>query len=164
VRIEGNAGVLNMAGILGKQFGRLGEVVFLVGFWGAVASSLLGVWQSVPYLFLNFVRSSRPAGDGPNEQGVSHRNSWPYRGYLLFMTFPPMLLLLIGRPVWLVVSYAALGALFMPFLATTLLFLNNRQKDMGALRNGLWANACLVFCILLFGILGAKQIIDKVLH
>jgi Mn2+/Fe2+ NRAMP family transporter len=163
VRIEGNAGVLNMAGILGKQFGRWGEIVFLVGFWGAVASSLLGVWQSVPYLFVNLVRTSRPATNIGSPAGLQRR-SLPYRGYLLFMTFPPMLLLLLGRPVWLVISYAALGALFMPFLATTLLFMNNRRAEMGALRNGIWSNAGLILCILLFGILGCREILDKVLH
>jgi hypothetical protein len=29
--------------------------VFLLGFWGAVFSSVLGVWQSAPYLFADFV-------------------------------------------------------------------------------------------------------------
>jgi len=160
IRIEGNRGVLDMAGILGQQFGTWGEWVFLVGFWGAVASSLLGVWQSVPYLYFNFVHAARP---GTDDARIDHR-SRAYRGYLLFMTFPPMLLLLLGRPVWLVVSYAALGALFMPFLAATLLVLNNRRADLGALRNGPWANAGLVLCILLFGILGVLQISERVLR
>ena len=164
VRIEGNSGVLNMAGMLGSRFGRVGEIVFLVGFWGAVASSLLGVWQSVPYLFFNFVHSARPQEDDAQRQFGIHRRSRPYRGYLLFLTFPPMLLLMLERPVWLVIAYAALGALFMPFLATTLLFMNNRRAEMGALRNGFWANAGLLLCILLFGILGFREILDKVLR
>ena len=41
------------------------------------------------------------------DRAVSPRG-WLYRGYVLFMTFPPMLLLLLGRPVWLVVAYANL--------------------------------------------------------
>ena len=178
IRVEGNTGVLDMATILGQQFGRAGELVFLVGFWGAVASSLLGVWQSVPYLFFNFLRAARPnvprvdasaatgTGEGidPATAGGIQRRSLPYRGYLLFMTFPPMLLLTIDRPVWLVVSYAALGALFMPFLATTLLFMNNRRDEMGSLRNGPLANLGLLLCIILFGILGARQLVDKVLR
>jgi len=32
---------------------------FLVGAWGAVFSSLLGVWQSVPYLFADCWRLIR---------------------------------------------------------------------------------------------------------
>jgi hypothetical protein len=35
------------------------------------------------------------------------------------MTFPPMVLFTLGEPVYLVITYAALGSLFMPFLALT---------------------------------------------
>jgi len=161
IPIEGNRGVLNMAALLGNQFGRWGEIVFLVGFWGAVASSLLGVWQSVPYLFFNFLA---PRSIDSGDSLEISRHHWHYRGYLLFMTFPPMLLLGLGRPVWLIVAYAALGALFMPFLAATLLYLNNRRSIMGELRNGPWANVGLILCIVLFGVLGVIQIVDKVLR
>jgi Mn2+/Fe2+ NRAMP family transporter len=162
IRIEGSSGVLNMAGLLGTRFGQWGEWLFLVGFWGAVASSLLGVWQSVPYLYFDFVHSAK-SGRGVAPRHVDRRSA-AYRGYLLFMTFPPMLLLTLERPIWLVVSYAALGALFMPFLAGTLLALNNRRAEMGRLRNGRWANAGLVLCVLLFGLLGFMQISDRVLR
>lgn len=164
ITIEGNRGVLNMAALLGNQFGRWGEIVFLVGFWGAVASSLLGVWQSVPYLFFNSLTSLTPrqVTTGPSLQISRHSRS--YRGYLLFMTFPPMLLLGLGRPVWLIITYAVLGALFMPFLAATLLFLNNRKSEMAQLRNGPWSNLGLILCIVLFGVLGFMKIVDKVLR
>jgi len=74
------------------------------------------------------------------------------------MTFPPMLLLLLDKPVWLVVAYAAIGSLFMPFLAVTLLVLNNRARDMGAMKNGLWANAGLILSLLLFAYLAASHL------
>jgi Mn2+/Fe2+ NRAMP family transporter len=148
IEVAGRGGVLEMATILGESFGRPGELVFLFGFWGAVASSLLGVWQGVPYLFGDSIAMLRRPGSAPIE-ARRRRKSSSYRGYLLFMTFPPMLLLLLGRPVWLVVAYAALGSLFMPFLALTLLLLNNRAR-MGSLRNGWLANSLLVVCVLLF--------------
>ena len=73
------------------------------------------------------------------------------------MTFPPMLLLLWGRPIWLVVIYAVLGSLFMPFLAATLLFMNNDRRVMGSLGNGWLANSALVLCLGLFlYLLGAE--------
>jgi Mn2+/Fe2+ NRAMP family transporter len=81
-----------------------------------------------------------------------------YRAYALFMTFPPMLLLLLDRPVWLVVAYAAVGALFMPFLAGTLLVLNNRRRELGELANGFWANAGLVLSLLLFAYLAVESL------
>ena len=35
---------------------------------------------------------------------------------------------------------------------------------MGELRNGLWSNLGLILCIVLFGVLGVMQILDKVLR
>jgi Mn2+/Fe2+ NRAMP family transporter len=198
IRIEGNRGVLEMAGILGRRFGRAGELVFLVGFWAAVASSLLGVWQGVPYLFAHYVGLLRrptapaPAGSSMPEEGpvtpetpagppspeprmpraepvtpdvpappVSTRGRL-YRGYLLFMTFPPMVLLALQKPVWLIVVYAAVGALFMPFLAGTLLVLNNRRDRLGSLRNGVVANLGLLLCLALFAYLAIREITSAV--
>ena len=79
------------------------------------------------------------------------------------MTFPPMLLLLLDKPVWLVVAYAAVGSLFMPFLAVTLLILNNRRQEMGGLANGLWANAGLVFSLLIFAYLALDRLRVEIL-
>jgi Mn2+/Fe2+ NRAMP family transporter len=49
--------VANLADVLKDKLGSIGTLAkwaFLVGAWGAVFSSLLGVWQSVPYLFADF--------------------------------------------------------------------------------------------------------------
>jgi Mn2+/Fe2+ NRAMP family transporter len=148
VGIAGRAGLLVLASHLGERFGGTGEFLFLLGFWAAVASSLLGVWQGVPYLFdqtLSLLRRL-PCDDDP----ARTRRKSTYRGFLLFMTFPPMALLLLERPVWLVIVYAALGALFMPFLAATLLVLGNRRSRMGRLKNGFVVNVALLLCLVLF--------------
>ncbi len=154
--VEGSGGVLRMAAMLSERFGHAGELVFLGGFWGAVASSLLGVWQGVPYLFADFVGLLRGAGPGAS---VS-RTGGLYRGYLLFMTFPPMALFLLGRPVWLIVAYAALGALFMPFLAAALLYLNNRRDLVGELHNRWLANLAGALALVLFAALGVRSLVD----
>lgn len=161
IRVTGSEGVLQMAGILGERFGRPGELVFLFGFWGAVATSMLGVWQGVPYLFADYVGMLRGRRGDELRRAVAARGPW-YRGYLLFLTLPPMTILAVGKPVWIVVAYAAVGALFMPFLASTLLWMNNRP-ELGGLRNGPFANAGLVICVLLFVYLGFAQIRDRVL-
>src|SRR5690606_16396938 len=83
----------------------VGLWLFLIGFWGAVFSSVLGVWHGVPYLFTNFVahwRSKRTV----LESDVSITRSLLYRGFLCAMCFLPMLLLIFGRPVWIVQLYA----------------------------------------------------------
>ncbi len=54
--------VVDMAARLEATFGRFGPLArwaFLAGAWGAVFSSLLGVWQSVPYLFADLWRLMR---------------------------------------------------------------------------------------------------------
>ena len=46
--------VPRMAAALGNVLGTFGRIAFSVGFWAAVFASLLGVWQSVPYLYADF--------------------------------------------------------------------------------------------------------------
>jgi Mn2+/Fe2+ NRAMP family transporter len=53
---------LELAGQLGGALGPAGKWVFLAGFWGAVFSSLLGVWQSAPYFFADFLLLGRGRG------------------------------------------------------------------------------------------------------
>ncbi len=155
VVVAGSEGVVRLAGMLGEGVAPTWRAVFLIGFWAAVASSIVGVWQGVPYLFAHAAELL----------GLSHNDDRPiarrpvYRGALLAMTFPPMVLLLLDRPVWLIVVYAALGSLFMPFLAATLLILNNRRDLVGDARNRLAANAGLVACLVLFAYLGSVELL-----
>lgn len=157
VVVEGSDSVLRMADMLGGSLGRVGRGVFLVGFWAAVASSIVGVWQGVPYLFAHAVdlMRRRPTG-GPFSR---HR---AYRVWLLLMAGPPMALLLLDRPVWLVIAYAALGSLFMPFLAATLLVLNSRRSLVGGATNGPWSVVALVACLVLVAALAAVELLRLV--
>ena len=64
-----------------------------------------------------------------------------------------MLLLLIGKPVWLIIIYAVAGAFFMPLLALLLLLMNNRHAWLGDLKNGWLTNLVLLSSVLVFGLL-----------
>ena len=55
-----------------------------------------------------------------------------------------------------------LGALFMPFLAVTLLGLLNTSRTPRRWRNGMFTNAVLVVCAVLFVVLGIYQTYDTV--
>lgn len=147
--VQGSALALELAAQLGGVAGPAGRWIFLVGFWGAVFTSMLGVWQGVPYLFADFVRLWRGR---PATEPVDARSPF-YRGYLFFIAVPPMVLLLASRPVWIVLVYTVAGAFFMPFLAATLLYLNNRRDRVGPLRNGRLANTLLALALLLFAYL-----------
>lgn len=158
--VEGSGGVLAMAEMLGQVMGPVGHWTFLVGFWGAVATSLLGVWQGVPYLFADFVGLMQ-GHSGERLRRAADARAPAYRWFLGWLSLPPMALLFFGRPVQLIVVYAVLGALFMPFLAATLLYMNSRRAWVGErLRNGWIAASLLVLCLVLFGYLGATRILD----
>ena len=150
------AGVaLDIAAQIGTVLGAAGSGAFLLGFWGAVFSSILGVWQSAPYLFADFVALRRSGGtaDGP----VGSRGA--YRWYMVAMAvITPVWLLAPVRTIQLI--YATLGAAFLPLLAITLLVLNNRRALVGDLRNGWVVNLLLIATVLVFGYLGVRGISD----
>ena len=156
--ITGPDMVLGVASQLEAVVGPFGKWCFLVGFWSAVFSSMLGVWQGVPYLFADFVQQYTYRPEQP-----SHINtrSPAYRGYLVYLALPPMLLLLADEPVWLVVIYAVAGAFFMPVLSGLLLLMNNRRAWLGDLKNGLLTNLVLLGSILVFGLLLYTEIIKQ---
>jgi len=139
----------------GTRVGQSTALVFLVGVWGAVFTSTLGVWNGVPYLFADFVDAFRGRyGDTPSTSG------WMYRGYLLFLALPPMVLLVLDRPIWVITVYTVTGGLFMPLLAGSLLWLNSRRDLVGDQRNGWWSTAGLVLALLLFVGIAIRQLTD----
>jgi len=158
VEVQGSRSVLTMAEMLGAVLGPLGTWAFRIGFWAAVATSILGVWQGVPYIFCDFVALMKERSEAERRSLVATSSSW-YRGYLLYLAVPPMLLLFMDRPVGVIVLYAAVGSLFMPFLAGTLLYMNSRVDWVGAgMRSGLATNLFLAACLLLFGYLGWTEL------
>jgi Mn2+/Fe2+ NRAMP family transporter len=156
--VQGKGAVLTMASMLEPVLGQVGRFVFLVGFWGAVATSLLGTWQGVPYLFCDFMAAMRRLDEGERRSVVRPSSVW-YRFWLGFLAFPPLILLLFERPVTLIVVYSVLGALFMPFLAATLLYMNSRAAWVGRELTNRWTHViALVLCLVLFGVLAWTEL------
>ncbi|HSP79787.1 MAG TPA: Nramp family divalent metal transporter, partial [Myxococcaceae bacterium] len=164
-RLELEGSGVRVAPLLARQLGELlgppGRWLFLAGFWGAVFSSLLGVWQSVPYLFADFLRLRRGRGER-EPSGAELRRSRAYRLYLVALAVVPLPML------WVSVkqaqlAYAVLGSLFMPLLALTLLLMNNRREWVGErFRNGWVTNALLVATLLLFGVVGYVEAAERI--
>ena len=141
-------------GRFGESAGVAARAVFLVGLWAAVFTSTLGVWQGVPYLFADFVNQLRRR---PREVDEA---SWTYRGALLYLALPPMLLLVIDRPVWVIKLYTITGGLFMPVLAASLLWMTTRRGLMGELRSRWLGVAALAAALALFVVIAARQLLD----
>ncbi len=139
----------------GSAPGNAAGVVFLIGVWGAVFTSTLGVWNGVPYLFADFVNALQGRFDA-----VVDTTGTAYRGYLLYLAVPPMALLFLGRPLWIIKVYTLTGGLFMPLLAASLLWLNSRRDLVGRMRNRVSATATLVLALVLFGLIAIRQLMD----
>ncbi|MBN1650578.1 MAG: Nramp family divalent metal transporter [Bacteroidales bacterium] len=152
--VQGNSMVLALAEKVGETTGSTGKWLFLLGFWGAVFSSMLGVWQGVPYLFSDFVSTS---ASSKKQKGFFYRcfqnKKLSYRLFLLFLALFPLFLLFTNKPVWIIVGYAVIGSFFMPFLAFTLIYLNTKKALLGKLRNKPLVNVLLILALLVFGIL-----------
>ena len=115
----------------------------------AVFSSLLGVWQAVPYVFADWLGIVRGRGADVVGAPVSTRGL-PYRGYLLALALVP--LVQVHHPFRDVQKwYAVMGAAFIPLLAMVLLVLNGRRSWIGARHvNGMLSTIVLVVAVLLF--------------
>jgi Mn2+/Fe2+ NRAMP family transporter len=163
VTVEGQGATvaLVLADQLARVLGPAGKWIFLWGFWGAVFSSLLGVWQSVPYLFADFLHLRRGIIlDESRDKNITKTKE--YRGYLLALALVPIHLL------WFKVQqvqliYAVMGAFFMPLLGLTLLLLNTRPAWVGKDFKNRWiTNLILILILGFFLYIGIGEIIDTV--
>lgn len=140
---------------LGAVAGQVARGAFLAGVWAAVATSMLGVWQGVPYLCVDLWQELGRRRSAPvDPRGL------PYRAVLLWLAVPPMAMLVFDRPVWVVRLYTVASGLFMPLLAGTLLWLGSRRRLMGGLANRWWSNLGLAVALGLFVVLAARQLAD----
>ena len=143
-----------LAGVLGPA----GKYIFLLGFWGAVFTSLLGVWQGIPYMFADFLHLRR-RGSEDSSRPADLTVTPAYHFYLLALGIVPLSLL------WLRVQlvqyiYGIVGALFMPFVALTLLILNNRVRLVGREFKNSWViNLLLALTLAFFSYVGLREVI-----
>jgi Mn2+/Fe2+ NRAMP family transporter len=130
IRIEGGGAelLITLSTRLEEVMGPAGKWLFLVGTLGAVFSSLLGVWQCIPYLFADcwglLENREREALARVDTRSI------PYRSYLILIATVPMLGLFSSfRQVQLL--YTVTGALLFPVLALALLVFNGQSAWVG---------------------------------
>jgi Mn2+/Fe2+ NRAMP family transporter len=156
---EGEQGLLDLGDVLEDRYGAVASTIFLVGFWAAAMSSLVGVWNGVSLMFADFAGSVRGLSEDSPERGAG---STGYKAYILWLTFPPMLLIFFGEPFWLIQLYTVLGAFIMPFLAITLLLILNSERVPREWRNKLVSNALMALTAVLFLVLTFDQVRDLI--
>ena len=152
---QGDAGLVDLAVVLQDRYGQWAGKVFLVGFWAAAMSSLVGVWNGVSLMFADFMTIVR--GGASEDADARGGGKW-YKAYILWLTFPPMAMLFLGKPVWLILAYGVLGAFFMPFLAVTLLWLLNTDRTPAEWRNKLHSNVLMAIIALAFVALCVNEV------
>ncbi len=154
--------VVEIARKLETTFGDLGVLAkwaFLVGAFGAVFSSLLGVWQSVPYLFTDLWQLMRRE---PTAETTIDPRSFPYRAYLYGIALVPVVGMVAVDFQSMLKVYAVVGALFVPMLAAVLLLLNGRSEWVGErYRNSWYTVLALVATLLFFVVVSAHEIHAK---
>ncbi len=152
--------VPRMAEMLGSTVGPIGFYVYSLGFWAAVFASLLGVWQSVPYLYADFYALWKNVS--PSERAEMTRvSSTPYRIALAFISMAPLPFAFLGRPIFIIVAFTIVGSLFLPFLAATLLWLDRKVPWPGAVpRTSRLTTALLALILVLFVAIGAREVMQ----
>jgi len=146
---EGPRLCLLLADRIGAEIGPAGRAVFLIGFWGAAFSSVLGVFHGVPFLYDDIMHLWQRRERTGQRGGA-------YRAWAAYLTLAAISALVIRRPVWLVFAYTVVGALFFPFVISTLLFLNNSRHAPRAMRNGVFVNAILCAALSIYAFLAAR--------
>jgi Mn2+/Fe2+ NRAMP family transporter len=135
IEIEGGGATLivSLSEQLEGPLGPLGKWMFLIGAGGAVFSSLLGVWQAVPYIFADAWTLLRRRGTTEENLKKAHQvdtKSIAYRGYLFAIGIVPMLgLVMTFQEVQKI--YAVIGASFIPLITLGLLIMNSRADWVG---------------------------------
>jgi len=113
----------------------------------SIFSSLLGVWQSVPYLFADFwglTRHRKTAAAGVDTHAA------PYQVYLFALATVPAAGLWTGFQ-QAQKLYAIVGAMFIPLLAVALLVLNGQSRLVGKRqRNSLPVTLLLLAAVVVF--------------
>ena len=156
VEIEGKGTglLIALSEQLGEALGPFGAMIFLIGAWAAIVSSLLGVWQSVPLLFADATRSLWGLPSMSADRLVTTKT---YRVFLLLLATVPMAQAGLGFAS-VQKAYAVVGAFFLPLLAVVLLVLNGRRQLVGADNNRPWTVVALLGVLCFFTWMAMEKI------
>jgi Mn2+/Fe2+ NRAMP family transporter len=147
----GSIFINQVAQLFTLKIGPWGAILFKIGFFCGVFSSLLGVWQSVPYLFSDLFHLHYKL------EVKDIKKTTAYRGYLLFIAILPMTSLLIKFQA-IQLLYAVVGAFFIPICALSLIILNNGKNIPLEFKNKWITNLLLSITLIFFVINGVRLV------
>ncbi len=145
--------IIEIADSFESSLGPIGRWAFLIGAFGAVFSSLLGVWQSAPYLFADIWRlfiSKKYHEEWTDQAILTSTQSLPYKSYLYGIATVPMIGLLVQfREIQKIYGIVAVG--FLPLLTIALILLNGRTSWIGKFKNRPATVVVLLSVLVFFG-------------
>ncbi|MCF8265518.1 MAG: Nramp family divalent metal transporter [Ignavibacteriales bacterium] len=148
--------LVRLAGELTRVSGPAGSMLFLIGAWAAVFSSLLGVWQSVPYIFADFYNLFLKKG---RISGGKLTGSLPYRYYLLFIAFIPIAGLFF-KFILIQKVYAVFGSLIVAFFGIGVLLLTGSVKYISQdSRSSYFSSALMIIAVVFYFYIGVPEFI-----
>jgi hypothetical protein len=154
--ISDDEGLLALVDPMQDRFGLLARWAFLIGFWAVATGAMLGAWNGGAHLFADCVRTIREVPDEEASDYLSEKSIF-FRGFLAWISFPPMILLAFGEPVLLVIVYASLGALFGDYAAHT--------PELPACgpeyRDRLVSNVVLAVSVIPFIVVGVREVLGS---
>ena len=115
----------------------------------------------MPYLYADFygiITKMSPA----EREDVVKVTSTPYRAALAFISIVPIAFAFTGQPIQIVITYTIVSSLFVPFVAATMLYLNNRVKwSEDVPHNSAITNLLLIAILILFAFVGAQEVMAR---
>ena len=161
--IADNGSLFAIADSLVTRIGEPGRIIFLISFLAVVYTSVLGGFSGIAYVTADCIRVLRrfPHQDKPEHEMSA--SSIEFRGVLVYLSIAALVIMSLGKPVTLVLIYAAISAFILPVLAIALLVILNRASVPETLRNRGLSNVLLSVCFLLFGFLAVLQVRESVM-
>jgi len=141
-----NAG--DLVRIFSAKLGLAGRLIFGLGLWAALFSSLVGTTTGYAMMATDICRKHvplfrRPEGHTQPKRGVQHDPI--FRCLVALWLFSPLYVLFTGwTPVWLVLAVSSAVVVLIPFLSLALLRITSDRRLMGAHQNGWFTNVMLV--------------------
>lgn len=161
--IADNDALFAIADDLIGRIGEAGRLVFLISFLAVVYTSVLGGFSGIAYVTADCLRVLRRYPHQDEARFDMSAKSVEFRGALVYLSVATLVIMGLGKPVTLVLVYAAISAFILPVLALALLVILNRGSVPTGLRNTWWSNPLLTVCLALFGFLASLQVKESVM-
>jgi Mn2+/Fe2+ NRAMP family transporter len=102
ISITDREAISRMAEQISQVAGPMGFYIYSIGFWAAVLASLVGVWKTIPYIFVDCY-SLLSQFSKLKREAAMNTSSWYFRVGLIFMAFISVPFALLDRPLIIIV-------------------------------------------------------------